>query len=174
MRIAQFANFYTPTSGGLRTCVEETGRGYTERGHDRLLVVPGRADADECTASGRRVAIASPSMFGSDEYRMVTAHRRVLRLLDGFGPDVLEVSDKLAVAWLSPWARRRGVPLVLFSHERVDAVLGARIRFARTSALHRCADAMNRALRRRVDRVVCASAFSAAEFERAVRSSWCW
>jgi len=167
MKIVQFANFYTPTSGGLRTCVEETGRGYTDRGHTRVLVVPGLFDADELTPAGRRVTIASPSMFGSDEYRMVTARRRVFHLLDEIAPDVLEISDKLAVAWLSPWARRNRVPTVLFSHERIDAVLGTRLRLAGTAPVRRCADAVNRALRRRVDRVVCASAYAAAEFERA-------
>ncbi|HEY7223749.1 MAG TPA: glycosyltransferase [Micromonosporaceae bacterium] len=169
MRIVQFANFYAPTSGGLRTFVEETGRGYTGRGHTRLLVVPGPADLDEQTPSGRRLTIASPSMFGSDEYRMVTAHRRVLQLFDEFRPDVLEISDKLAVTWLSAWARRRGVPTVLFSHERIDAVLRTRLpgRFAARGPVPVAADAVNRALRKRVDRVVVASAFAAEEFARA-------
>jgi alpha-1,6-mannosyltransferase len=104
-------------------------------------------------------------MFGSGEYRMVTARRRVLRLLDAVEPDVLEIGDKLAVPWLSTWARRRGVPTVLFSHERIDAILRARL--PGRLPLVAAADAINRGLRRRVDQVVVASAFAAAEFARA-------
>ncbi len=125
MRIVQFANFYTPTSGGLRTCVEETGRGYTALGHPRILVVPGKVDSDEETPAGRRVTFASPPLPGTGEYRVVTARRRLLRLLDQVQPDVLEISDKLGVPWLSTWARQWGVPTVLFSHERIDAILRA-------------------------------------------------
>jgi len=174
MRIVQFANFYAPTSGGLRTFVEETGRGYTARGHSRVLVVPGLIDGDEWTDAGRKVTIASPPMFGSDEYRRVRARRRVLGLLDAVAPDVLEINDKMAVTWLSAWARRRGVPTVLVSHERIDAILKSRVPGLAAGAswhsrlpLIPAANAVNRALRRRVDRVVVASAFSAAEFERA-------
>jgi alpha-1,6-mannosyltransferase len=165
MRIVQFANFYAPTSGGLRTCVEELGRGYTELGHQRILVVPGIADADEETPAGRRVTIASPPMFGSSEYRMVTDRRRMLRLLDAVAPDVLEISDKMSVPWLTGWARRHDVPTVLFSHERLDAILRSRV--PRWLPLTLAADVVNRALRKRVDALVVASAFAAAEFERA-------
>ncbi len=164
MRIVQFANFYTPTSGGLRTCVEETGRGYTALGHTRILVVPGTVDGDEETPAGRRVTFASPSM-GSGDYRVITARRRLVQLLDEVRPDVLEISDKLGVPWLSTWARRRRVPTVMFSHERLDAILRARVpgRFPLTAA----ADSINRRLRKRVDSVVVASEFAAAEFARA-------
>jgi alpha-1,6-mannosyltransferase len=165
MRIVQFANFYAPTSGGLRTFVEETGRGYTALGHTRVLVVPGIVDSDEYTDAGRRVTIASPPMFGSTEYRRVKARRRVLRLLTSVAPDVLEINDKMAATWLSAWARRRGIPTVLVSHERIDAILKSRV--AGRLPLVAAANVVNRALRKRVDRVVVASAFAAAEFERA-------
>jgi alpha-1,6-mannosyltransferase len=165
VRIVQFANFYTPTSGGLRTCVEEIGRRYGELGHTRVLAVPGKADADEETASGRRVTFASPPLVGSGEYRVLTARRRLLRLLDDVGPDVLEVSDKLSLSWLSAWARQRGVPIVLFSHERIDAMLGARL--PGKPRLSAVADPINRRLSGLVDTVVVASAFAAAEYVRA-------
>ena len=68
MRIAQFANFYSPTSGGLRTCVDELGRGYTALGHERILVVPGPEDLDAArhlarhTAANTRALIAAGRM----------------------------------------------------------------------------------------------------------------
>ena len=52
MRIAHVANFYGPTSGGLRTAMHQLGHGYRERGHDFVMVVPGPEDADEETPAG--------------------------------------------------------------------------------------------------------------------------
>lgn len=168
MRVAQFASFYTATSGGLRTCVDELGRGYTELGHDRILLVPGIEDRDELTPSGRRLTLASPSMFGSEEYRRLTARRRVWRLLDRLQPDVLELHDKMQVTWLSAWARKAGIPTVLVSHERLDAVVRDRVpALPNRLPLVAVTNRVNRALAKRVDQIVTASGFSAAEFARA-------
>jgi alpha-1,6-mannosyltransferase len=49
MRVAHLANFYGPTSGGLRTAMHAIGAGYLARGHEVLLVVPGERDATEET-----------------------------------------------------------------------------------------------------------------------------
>ncbi|CAM4467087.1 glycosyltransferase [Nocardia ninae] len=162
MRIVQIANFYTPASGGLRTCLDEIGRGYLAAGHDRVLVVPGPADGDESTVSGRRITVHSPK-FGAGGYHVLTA-RRTRAILDGLRPDVLECSDKLSVRWLAPWARGVGVPLVLFSHERIDAILRTRVPpgFPLTAA----ADLANRRLCVRAEKVVVTSSFATAEFAR--------
>lgn len=163
MRIVQIANFYTPTSGGLRTCVDEIGRGYVAAGHDRILIVPGKADADVETAAGRRITLRSPSFFGSKTYQLLTS-RGTLDMLDELAPDVLEVSDKLSVSWLAPWSRRTGVPLVLFSHERIDAILESRV--PRQFPLVALANLCNRKLSDAVGQIVVASNFAAAEFAR--------
>jgi alpha-1,6-mannosyltransferase len=163
MKIVQLANFYTPVSGGLRTCLEQTGSGYRDAGHERVLVVPGPADGDEHTPIGRHITVRSPRLPGSGGYRVLTDRARVRDLLDEVRPDILEVSDKLSVGWLARWARRHGVPLVLFSHERIDAVL--RTRLPRRFPLGATARTINRRLSGRADRVVVTSRFSAAEFE---------
>ncbi|KIA62105.1 glycosyltransferase [Nocardia vulneris] len=162
MRIVQIANFYTPASGGLRTCLDEIGRGYLATGHERVLVVPGPADGDEATTSGRRITVRSPK-FGAGGYHVLTA-RRTRPILDLLHPDVLECSDKLSVRWLAPWARGTGVPLVLFSHERIDAILRTRVPpgFPLTTA----ADLANRRLCVRAEKVVVTSSFATAEFAR--------
>ncbi|MBF6175560.1 glycosyltransferase [Nocardia blacklockiae] len=162
MRIVQLANFYTPASGGLRTCVDEIGRGYLAAGHDRVLVVPGLTDADERTAAGRRITVRGPR-FGSAGYHVLTA-RRTRPLLQDLRPDVLECSDKLSMRWLAPWARRTGVPLVLFSHERIDAILRSRV--PPGFPLVTAADLANRRLASRVGHIVVASEFARDEFTR--------
>lgn len=164
MRIVQVANFYAPTSGGLKIVVEETGRGYQQAGHERILIVPGRADGVEQTPSGRRVVVRSLHLPGLGNYRILIDRRRIRRLLADQPPDILEVSDKFSLLWLSRWGRRRAVPIVLFSHERLDAIL--RPRLPRWFPLRRAADAVNRRLSRLADQVIVTSAFSGAEFER--------
>jgi alpha-1,6-mannosyltransferase len=164
MRIAQLANFYTPTSGGLRTSLEQIGRGYVHRGHERILIVPSTTDGDELTPAGRRISLASPRMPGDGDYRVLTARARVRAILDEVRPDVLEVSDKLSIAWLARWARRRGVPVVLFSHERLDAILRPRV--PSWLPLPTVANLVNRRLCRLSDAIIVASTFSGEEFRR--------
>ncbi|HVQ89602.1 MAG TPA: glycosyltransferase [Mycobacteriales bacterium] len=164
MRIVQLANFYSPTSGGLRTSLEEIGRRYGTLGHDRVLVVPGVADRDERTPAGRRITLRSPALPGG-VYRVLLHRRRVLDLLDLLRPDVLEVSDKLCLSWLAPWAWARAVPAVLFSHERLDAILADRV--PAWFPLAPAADRINLRLSRSVQQVVVASRYARAEYDRA-------
>src|SRR5213079_2879161 len=97
MRIVQVANFYTPTSGGLKVVVEETGRRYEQAGHERILIVPGRTDTEERTPSGLRIVVRSLRVPGLGNYRILLNRRRVRRLLSERPPDVLEVSDKASM-----------------------------------------------------------------------------
>ncbi len=164
MRIVQVANFYAPKSGGQRVALEQTGHGFQESGHERVLIVPGRTGSVEQTPSGQRVTVRGLSLPGLGDYRILTGRREVCRLLDERPPDVLEVSDKISLLWLARWSRRRGVPLVLFSHERLDAILYSRV--PRWFPLRAAADTVNRRLARRADQVIVTSAFSGDEFER--------
>jgi alpha-1,6-mannosyltransferase len=79
-------------------------------------------------------------------------------------PDVVEVSDKLTLVAAARWARQRGIPCTLLSHERIDAILRARVPgFVR---LGRSADAWNARLARIFDAVICPSVFACHEFKR--------
>jgi alpha-1,6-mannosyltransferase len=164
VRIVQVANFYAPTSGGLRTCLDEIGRRYRDLGHERVLLVPGGADGDEMTASGRRISLRSPLLPGG-RYRVLVHRSRVLDLLGRLRPDVLEVSDKLVLGWLGPWAGNAGIPAALFSHERLDAILADRI--PAWFPLAATADVLNRRFAASVREVIVTSAFARAEYERA-------
>jgi alpha-1,6-mannosyltransferase len=163
--IVRLANFVTPTSGGLRTYLDEVGRRYVRHGHRVALVIPGPADRDEHTGAGRRVTIRGPRLPGGAGYHLLASRSRVLATLGLLRPDVLEVSDKLTLGWVAPWAAARRIPVVLFSHERLDAALAPWL--PSWFPVEPAADLVNRRLARLADVVVCASAFAAAEFERA-------
>ena len=167
-RIAQVANFYGPQSGGLRTTVDQLGRGYRASGYDRVLVVPGERDCDEQTEAGRRITLRAPVVPGGGGYRWFPDWRLVAAVLCEVGVDRVEVSDKLTLWRLGPWATRRGLPAVLLSHERLDAILSPRLpdRWASSAALARLADRRNRRLARAFPTVVASSAFSCEEWYR--------
>ncbi len=169
MRIAHIANFYGPTSGGLRTAMHALAAGYAERGHDVLLVVPGAADAVETTDYGRRIFVKAPVIPGTGGYRVILRTRHVRRVLAEFAPDVLEVSDRTTLRGLGAWAKRRGTPSTFFDHERADGILRANLPgwLARTLPVEAMADWHNRGTHRRFTSVVCTTHYALAEFTRA-------
>ncbi len=164
MRIVQLANFYGPRSGGLRTALHHLGAGYTARGHEVVLVVPGPRRTDETLATGvRRITLPAPKLPGTGGYRAVDPWR-VTRLLERLCPDALEVSDRLTLRGLGTWAARHGVPSVVISHERLDRLLA---QFGLPAGLAvRMADRANSRMAAHYDTVVCTTGFAREEFDR--------
>ncbi|GAA3241401.1 glycosyltransferase family 1 protein [Actinocorallia longicatena] len=158
----QLANLYSPVSGGLRTAVDALGRGYAAAGHERVLVFPGKAFTRRDTEMGTVITVPGPSV--APGYRFVLDPRPVLRVLERVRPDVIEVSDKATLAVAARWARGRGVRSVLFSHERIDAILAPRL--PRWMPLERGADWWNRRLVAEFDAIVVTSDYAAEEFRR--------
>ncbi|MEU1619724.1 glycosyltransferase [Streptomyces sp. NPDC008238] len=164
LRIVRLANFVTPTSGGLRTALRHLGEGYLAAGHDPVLVVPGPAAKDETTSQGRVITLPGPLVAGTGGYRVLTGRARLEAVLDGLRPDRLEVSDRTTLRWTGEWARRRRVPSVMVSHESVDGVLRT---WGLPSGLAQgAADRLNRRSAHVYSRIVCTTAWAAAEFER--------
>lgn len=164
MHIVQLANFYGPRSGGLRTALHHLGEGYVSGGHRVTLVVPAARHTDEVLSNGvRRIGLPAPRIPGTGGYRAVDPYR-VRALLLRLEPDRLEVSDRLTLRGMGVWARRRGVPSIVISHERLDRLLE---QFLLPAPLaRRVADFANRRLAAGYDRVVCTTAFARAEFDR--------
>jgi alpha-1,6-mannosyltransferase len=164
LRIVRLANFVTPVSGGLRTALRHLGEGYAAAGHEPVLVVPGPRATDEPTPQGRVVTLPGPEIPGSGGYRLLARRARVEALLETLAPDRLEVCDRTTLRWTGAWARRHRVPAVMVSHESADGVLGTW--GLPPAAARRAADALNRRTAHAYTKVVCTTAWAAAEFER--------
>lgn len=160
MRIAQLANFVSPTSGGMRVVIEELGRGYAAAGHERLFVCPGRRDLTIEDEYGTTVYVRAPRVSGM--YRMIVEPWRVTEVLKRFRPTSIEVSDKWTLPAVTGWARRSGVGSVLFSHERLSEMATMWLR--RDGGVRRAVAALNRRLARRFDTIVVTSRYAAEEF----------
>ncbi|MDT0200861.1 glycosyltransferase [Nocardioides sp. AE5] len=167
MRIAQLANFFGPASGGIKTAINALGTGYAAAGAQRMLLVPGPVDARLESAAGPVVQFRAPRVGGG--YRLIVEPWRVIAALEEFGPTSIEVSDKSTLLPLTRWARRNGVGSLLFSHERLDLMLGMRTGFGETA---RVAIGMhNKILVRQFDAVVVTSRFAQREFSAAAASA---
>jgi alpha-1,6-mannosyltransferase len=163
VRIVQLANLYSPTSGGLRTAIDRLGNGYAAAGHERTLVVPARDWNVRHTPTGTTVTV--PSTKVGNGYRMIMRTGSVERLLERLRPDVIEVSDKYTLTAVAAWAARHGVGAVLFSHERLDAIIPAHHpRTGGTPAARAAIRAWNQRVATRFDAVVVTSKYAEHEF----------
>ncbi|MFD9498255.1 glycosyltransferase [Streptomyces sp. NPDC060035] len=164
LRIVRLANFVTPASGGLRTALDELGRGYRAAGHEPVLIVPGAFASDLRTPQGRVITLPGPVLPGTGGYRVLTNRRRLQGLLEGLRPDRLEVSDRTTLRWTGEWARRARVPAVMVSHETADGVL--RTWGVPPAAAGRTADRLNARSAHAYARIVCTTEWAEREFVR--------
>ena len=172
MRIVRLANYVAPHSGGLRTSLRELGAGYLAAGHEPVLIIPGERDGDEQTPQGRVITLSGPRLPFTGGYRVMLGQRRVAALLGELRPDTLEVSDRTTLRWTGRWARKHGVPAVMISHESLTALLRLAVPGLDLPSLSRwgpalaLVDAVNRRTARGYQRVICTTAWAAAEFDR--------
>lgn len=164
LRIVRLANFVTPSSGGLRTALDQLGRGYLAAGHEPVLVVPGDLESDRHTPQGRVVTLPGPELVGTGGYRVLAGRRRLRRLLEELAPDRLEVSDRTTLRWTGEWARRHRIPSVMVSHETADGVL--RTWGLPGSLAARTADRLNRRSAWAYSKIVCTTEWAEREFIR--------
>lgn len=163
MRIAQITTMHHPASGGIRTVLGALGAGYADAGHEVVLVVPGPEDRDTAGEAVAVVEVASPPIPTSGGYRWMRASS-VRSVLDRLRPDVVEASDKFVAPAAFAWGDDRRHRRVLFSHERLDHVLGSRIPYFVPS--RPVVDRLNDRAVRNADHVVVASRYGRREFDR--------
>jgi alpha-1,6-mannosyltransferase len=116
---------------------------------------------------GRVITLRGPPVPFTGGYRVLLRRRQLATLLSELRPDTLEVSDRTTLRWTGRWAREHGVPAVMVSHESLTALLRlALLRLTPLAPVHAAADALNRRTSREYQKVICTTAWAAAEFER--------
>jgi len=162
MRIVHVANFYGPNSGGIKTTLHELGRGYLKYGHDFIYIVPGTQFLQEQTPYGRKITLPSVILPGSGSYRIIRSNKALVKLLDELKPDRIEVSDRFTLLKVGKYARKRGIPSLVFSHETLR---GLAARFLPSwLPRNKMVDWHNGRLARNFDHVVATTEFAAKEF----------
>jgi glycosyltransferase involved in cell wall biosynthesis len=132
MRIAVVNNFFPPRVGGSSHLSESLARAYAEAGHEVLvLTVAYRGAPASEQRDGLQIvrlpAWVLPRLGMSIDFDVSFAFgprnlRRVFRILGRFAPDVIHQHGQfLDLTWLtSIYARRRGVPVLLSVHTRLE------------------------------------------------------
>lgn len=101
MRFCDLTYTYTPTSGGIRTYINQKRRYLLEHTeHEHVLIVPGEKDAVERDGRSTTYRIASPKVPGYGSYRFFWRPGVVRDALREARPDVLELGS----FYICPWA----------------------------------------------------------------------
>ena len=161
MRIVHVANFYGPSSGGIRTTLHKLGKGYIQRGHEFIFIVPGNGFYRETTPMGERITVKSLMIPFSGGYRVIRSNSKLRKLLLELAPDRIEVSDRFTLSSIGIWAASRKIPAVVFSHETLSGLAARYFPFSLTWFVNW----HNRRLALRFDHVVTTTHYAAREFE---------
>lgn len=167
-RVVHLANFYSPTSGGLRTTIKQLAHGYAANGIDFWVVVPGEKFSMKRKADHTRVELPGISLANTG-YRVMPSAKKALSLLERIRPDVVEVSDRLTLTKVGRWAKLHATPSIVFSHESVSGLASRYLGGATEAPIFGAAlatgiKAANQRLGNSFDCVVCTTDYAATDF----------
>jgi len=93
MKIVDVAEYYSEGGGGIRTYIQAKMRAGAKRGHEVVVVAPGRENLEEEKYGGRIIWLKGPAMPFDDRYGVMWNMKAVHRVLDAEAPDVVEGSS---------------------------------------------------------------------------------
>ena len=166
MRIVHVANFYGPSSGGIKTTLHELGRGYLKYGHEFIYIVPGPRYIKEQTPFGLKITLPSFTLPASGGYQIIRSNKQLLNLLEFLNPDRIEVSDRFTLLKVGRWAKQHKVASLVFSHETLNGLVRKYAPLIPVSIRNKFVNWHNHKLAASFDTVIATTDFAAAEFMR--------
>lgn len=123
-RVVDITQWYSPTSGGIRTYLHHKADWAERNGVPHAAVVPGAGAGTSRVASSDFVAVRGRTPSRGWGYRVIPRPGPVLDALRALDPDVVVIHDALAFPRsISAWAAERGVGLAMLCHS--DLALAA-------------------------------------------------
>jgi len=135
---------------------------YQSRVFEVLEIVPRSGDPSFDVVAERAVMSRAVPLPSSGGYRVMLGHDELTRCLQGFRPDLVEVSDLSTLTWVARWCAQNGVGCSVIAHERMDSAV-ARVPFA-GPMLKPLSERWRRTVEEYADRIVCPSEFAARQF----------
>lgn len=115
MRIAEVAEFYSPTGGGVRSYIDRKFEAAAEAGHELFVIAPAAEDRFEPRPGGGLIYVRAPQIPMDANYHMFWRAEPVHQRLDALKPDLVEASSPWRGAWIAAnW--RSPTPRSLFIH----------------------------------------------------------
>lgn len=166
LAVLDISEYYSETSGGVRTYLEAKGQYVAARPSlRRTLVVPGHADSVTDAPGNRTYRLRGPAI-PYHSYRFLLATRSVARIIAHESPDIVEIGSAYFVPWVVSRARRRHRATVAwFYHSNIPRLIApdpASSGLIRRSAQQAVGRYVNR-LGRLADVTLAASAFAASD-----------
>jgi alpha-1,6-mannosyltransferase len=122
VRIVDVNEFYSPTGGGVRTYLDRKMAILAQRGHELIVVAPGREDREEVRASGGRILwVRAPAMPFDKNYGLFWGADPITVLLDRLDPDVVECSSPWRPAWIVAGWQGRAAKAFFMHNDNVEA-----------------------------------------------------
>ena len=114
MRVVDVNEYYSPTGGGVRTYLDRKMGIMADRGHELIVVAPGRENSEEERPGGGRIIYRkSPRQPFDKHYGLFWDAAPIHALLDRFDPDVVECSSPWRPAWIvADWRPASGKPVL--------------------------------------------------------------
>ena len=126
-RVVDVTQWYSPTSGGIRTYLHAKAEWAASTGAFHAAVLTGPRDGVSTVAGSPAVLVRGRTPRATWGYRVALRARGVLAAVERLRPDVIVVHDALAFPRsLAEWASDAGVRVVQVCHSHLaDAVRGA-------------------------------------------------
>jgi alpha-1,6-mannosyltransferase len=122
MRIVDVNEFYSPTGGGVRTYLDRKMTILGARGHELIVVAPGREDREELRPGGGRIIwVSAPAMPFDKNYGLFWDAAPIATLLDRWDPDVVECSSPWRPAWIVAGWQGRAAKAFFMHNDNVEA-----------------------------------------------------
>jgi alpha-1,6-mannosyltransferase len=126
LRIADVTQWYSPTSGGIRTYLHAKADYAARARTPHALIVTRGAAAVGAVGTSRVTDVRGWTLPGHWGYHVAPRSRGIIAALEEFGPTVIILHDATAFPQaIAQWASRRAVTVVVMCHSHLaDAATG--------------------------------------------------
>ncbi len=135
LRIADVTQWYSPTSGGIRTYLHAKAEYASRTATPHALIVTGPRCTETQIHASRLISVHGRTATERWGYRVALRAHDILDALDDTQPTVVIVHDALAFPRsIARWAHHSGVALVVLCHSHLGAAINGLPRVVRTCA----------------------------------------
>lgn len=133
MKIIDVAEFYTDQGGGVKTYINEKLKAGSEKGHEIIIIAPGREWGVEDRFGGKVYWVKGPRLPVDWRYTILWREKAVHEILNAENPDVVEGSSPWTGGWFAGRWKGDALKSFIFHQDPVAAyphtVLGNLIGF---------------------------------------------
>lgn len=123
-RVIDVTQWYSPTSGGIRTYLHAKAAWAAAEGRAHAAIVTGGAPGEDPFPAGRSRTVRGRTPTARWGYRVALRPGPVLDALERLEPDVVVLHDPLAFPRaIVRWARARGIPVAMFCHSSMPSAV---------------------------------------------------